>query len=57
MNESWRTDIVECLVLLFIIDPVALAKQGDNRIGSIRPFVCVSVGVFVRALLFKPFDP
>ena len=24
-----------------IIDREALAKQGDNRIGSVRPFVCV----------------
>ena len=48
----------------FIIDRVALAKQRDNRIGSVhpsvRPFacgcVCVSVGMFVRALPAKPFD-
>ena len=26
-----------------IIDRVALAKQGDNRIGSVRPSVCVWV--------------
>ncbi len=42
------------------IDREALAKQGDNRIGtvrpSVRPFVGLSVGMFVRALLFKPFD-
>ncbi len=34
----------------FIIDRVALAKQGDNRIGSVRPSVCVllptSEGIF-----------
>ncbi len=30
------------------IDRVALAKQGDNALGS--------VNVFVRVLLFEPFD-
>ena len=34
------------------IDRVALAKQGDNRIGSVRPSVCV----FVDALTAEPFD-
>ncbi len=32
---------------LFIIDRVALAKQGDNRIGSVRPSVCPSVRLCV----------
>ena len=27
----------------FFIDRIALAKQGDNRIGSVRPSVCLSV--------------
>ncbi len=30
------------------IDRVALAKQGDNRIGSVRPSVCPSVCPSVR---------
>ena len=38
-----------------VIDRVALAKQGDNAIGSIHPFLCLSVcqsvGLSVRALL------
>ena len=34
------------------IDRVALAKQGDNGLGSVRPSLCL----FVRALLFEPFD-
>ncbi len=34
---------------------IALAKQGDNRIGSVRPSVCVSLGVFVRVVPFEPF--
>ena len=33
--------------LMFIIDRVALAKQGDNRIGTVRPFVCGWVCVSV----------
>ncbi len=27
------------------MDRIALAKQGDNEIGSIRPSVCLSVSV------------
>ena len=30
-----------------IIDSVALAKQGDNRIGSVSPYVCLSVRLSV----------
>ncbi len=41
---------------IVIIDRVALAKQGDNVLGSVRPSVCVSACLFVRALLFEPFD-
>ncbi len=41
--------------LCFVIDSVALAKQGDNRIGSVplsvRPSVCPSV----NALTAEPF--
>ncbi len=33
--------------LQIIIDRVALAKQGDNGIGSVRPSVCVCVCVCV----------
>ncbi len=32
-----------------VIDRVALAKQRDNRFGSIRPFVCL----FLRALMLE----
>ncbi len=39
------------------IDRVALVKQGDNALDSVRPSVCVSeflhVCVLVRALLFE----
>ena len=31
-------------------------SEGDNVIGSIRPSVCVSLDMFVRALLFELFD-
>ncbi len=30
-------------MIALIIDRVALAKQGDNRIGSIHPSICLSV--------------
>ena len=40
----------------FIIDHVALAKQGDNGIGSIRQSVHLCVCVSCRPLLFEPFD-
>ncbi len=33
------------LILEIIIDREDLAKQGDDRIGSVRPFVCLSVCV------------
>ncbi len=39
-------------VTAVIIDCVALAKQGDNRIGSVRPSVCP----FACTLLLEPFD-
>ena len=35
---------------------LSTAKQGDNRIGSVRPSVCLFVCMFVRALPAKPFD-
>ncbi len=35
---------------------LSTAKQGDNVLGSVRPSVCLWVCVFVRALLFVPFD-
>ncbi len=42
------------------IDREALAKQGDNALGSVRPSVCPSVRLsvcpFVCALLFEPFE-
>ncbi len=42
------------------IDRIALAKQGDNRIGSVRPSVrlsvCPSVHQSVNALMAEPFD-
>ncbi len=41
----------QCQVAIFI-DRVALAKQGDNVLGSVRPSVCQ----FVCALLSEPFD-
>ncbi len=44
--------IMLIVLILLIIDRVALAKQGDNRIGSVRPFVCP----FVCAFLLEPFD-
>ncbi len=49
-----------CYQQKIIIDRIALAKQGDNGIGSVRPSVrpsvCVCVCVFVRALPAEPFD-
>ncbi len=38
-------------VCIIFIDRVALAKQGDYRIGSVRP----SVRPFVCALMAEPF--
>ena len=35
-----------------IIDRGALAKQGDNAFGSVRPCVCL----LVSALMTEPFD-
>ena len=35
-------------IVWIIIDHVALAKQGDNALGSIHPFVCL----FACPLLF-----
>ncbi len=37
---------------VIIIGHVALAKQGDNVLGGVRPFVCP----FVCALTAEPFD-
>ncbi len=31
-------------------------SEGDNALGSVRLFVCLSVCPFVCALLFEPFD-
>ncbi len=38
----------ENVSFVIIIDRVALAKQGDNALGSVRP--CVRVSVRLRAL-------
>ncbi len=40
------------VTLGLVIDRVALAKQGDYGIGSVRP----SVRLSFRALLAEPFD-
>ena len=38
---------VSPLITIFIIDRVALAKQGDNGIGSVRPSVRLFAYLFV----------
>ncbi len=38
------------------IDCIALAKQGDNALGTIRPSVSLSADMFVQALPAEPFD-
>ena len=51
-------------LLMSFIDRVALAKQGDNGIGSVRPsvrlfvylFICLFVCLSVCALSVEPFD-
>ncbi len=44
-------------LLSFFIDRVALAKQGDNRIGSVRPYVRLGVPrAHYTTLSFEPFD-
>ena len=55
-----RKSVVGISILIPIfIDRIALAKQGDNRIGSVRPSVCLSVCPSVRpsvnALTAEPF--
>ncbi len=39
--------------VMVIIDRVALAKQGDNALGSVRPSVCV----FVRLCALEHGEP
>ncbi len=36
----------------FFIDRVALAKQGDNALGSVRPSVCPSVRLWICVSVF-----
>ena len=41
---------------LLIINHKALAKQGENALGSIRPSIHVFGCVFVSTLTAEPFD-
>ena len=47
---------VKNLVHLFVIDRIALKKQGDNALGSIRPFVCVFVCLCALSCLTYDLD-
>ncbi len=42
----------ECFEIIAILHIYRPRSEGDNVIGSVRPSVCV----FVRALLFTPFE-
>ena len=35
---------------LFLIDHIALVKQGDNALGNIRLSICVSVRILAELL-------
>ena len=50
MTAVYGYPVTFCVTV--IIDREALAKQGDNAVGS----VCLSVRMFVRALTAEPFD-
>ncbi len=61
MGNAHRVDL-NCMFArkMLVIDRVALAKQRDDRIGGVRPSVCLSfcpsVCPSVNALTAKPFD-
>ncbi len=48
-NENIYTASIK--QLNYFIDRVALAKQGNNRFGSVRLLLCFSACVFVRVVL------
>ncbi len=47
-QKSSENEINGFVQVRLLIDCVALAKQGDNRIGSVRLSVCLSVRLSVR---------
>ncbi len=42
-SQVKRKDFVKVVKMAIFIDQIALAKQGDNVLGSIRPSICLSV--------------